>query len=221
MTTHNSALRPRGILAQGESLAVFKVHTYRTTSQDASAGAAAEAAAFKKTGGSRKAIARLVQEVIIERVLPINAHVVTGAGHIDEASRNHLVGSKFVHPKIFRVLINIAAKKTVMFAKLIVDTPGSLVVVVGRRDGAPCGSEFNWLPQHIHGGGCAKRELAGGNGRRANGCQRADRRIIWESLLQLHDSVRSGGKKGRRRRGRRAGARMLEIAGAEKPQFVL
>ena len=66
---------------------------------------------------------------------------------------------KEIYSETFRVLIDIAAKDMVMFAKLIIDPAGPFVVVERSCDGAPCGSKFNRLPQHIHVVGVPKVRL--------------------------------------------------------------
>jgi hypothetical protein len=196
VTAHNPALRPRGILPQRESLAVVKIDPYGATGQDAGAGAVGETAALKRTRGSRIAIASLIEKVIIECVRPINPDVVAVSGDTDKASRHHLRRGEEIDPKILRLLIDVAAKNTVTLAKLVVHASGCLVVIEWRCDGAPCCCELDGLPQHVHGGGCSKGEIADGTACRTNGGQRADRGIIRKRLLQLTDSVRSRGKEG-------------------------
>src|SRR5271165_3991071 len=139
----------------------------------------------------RKAIARLVQEMVVECVSPIRSDVMADAPDIDKTPDHLFSGREVVVVVSKRLLVDVAPKYPVVRGELVVDPAHPLVVVERRGNVASRRGKFDGLPEYHHGSGRSKSQIPRLHARGTDRCQGSHSGVVRKCSLQLGDAVRS------------------------------
>src|SRR5690242_13407207 len=95
-------------------------------------------------------VSHLVEEVVVERVRPVRADIVTGSAHVDEAAGDCFRLAKEIVSVSEILLVDVPCEEVIVLARLEINAPHPLRIVEGTFYGPARGSEFDGYSEHIN-----------------------------------------------------------------------